>query len=45
MVALDEQGADIADVTLDQYDAALMDSPTGTAALHARGRTAVVTFP
>ncbi|MFE4721071.1 HutD family protein [Streptomyces sp. NPDC056728] len=45
VVALDEQGVDIADVTLDQYDAALMDSPTGTAALHARGRTAVVTFP
>ncbi|MER5960224.1 HutD family protein [Streptomyces sp. NPDC056121] len=44
VVALDEQGADFADVTLNHYDAALMDSTTGRAALHARGRTAVVTF-
>ncbi|MFF1690096.1 MULTISPECIES: HutD family protein [unclassified Streptomyces] len=43
VVALDDEGANVAGHELARYDAALMTSTTTT--LHATGRTAVVTFP
>ncbi|MER7201845.1 HutD-family protein [Streptomyces sp. CB01635] len=44
VVALDGEGANVGGHELARYDAALVTSSTAAVALHARGRTAVVTF-
>lgn len=44
VVALDGEGANVGGHELGRYDAALVTSSTAADALHARGRTAVVTF-